>query len=57
MNPKVKKKLKYILKNHLKCDGIDGSVLNGVRQPIFYSFVHDKPPGCKVFSALETIHY
>ena len=42
---------------HLKCDAIDGSVVNGIRQPILYSFVLDKPSGYKVFSAPETIHY
>ena len=44
-------------KIHLKCDVIDGSVVNGLRQPIFYSFVLDKKPGYKVFSEPETIHY
>ena len=44
-------------KIHLKCDAIDGSVVNGVRQPILYSFVLDKPSGYKVFSEPETIHY
>ena len=44
-------------KIHLKCDVIDGSVVNGVRQPILYSFVLDKKPGYKVFSEPETIHY
>ena len=44
-------------KIHLKCDVIDGSVLNGVRQPILYSFVLDKFPGYKVFCKPETIHY
>ena len=44
-------------KNHLKCDCNDGSVLKGVRQPINDSFVLDKPPGFKVFSEPETIHY
>ena len=44
-------------KIHLKCDAIDGSVVNGVRQPILYSFVLDKPSGYKVFSKPETIHY
>ena len=36
-------------KIHLKCDIIDGSVVNGSRQPILYSFVLDKLPGYKVF--------
>ena len=43
-------------KIHLKCDVIDGSVQNGVRQPIF-SFVLDKPAGYKVFCEPETIHH
>ena len=44
-------------KIHLKCDCIDGSVVNGVRQPILFSFVLDKLPGYKVFCESETIHY
>ena len=44
-------------KIHLKCDVIDGSVVNGSRQPILYSFVLDKKPGYKVFSEPETRHY
>ena len=44
-------------KIYLKCDCIDGSVVNGMRQPILYSFVLDKLPGYKVFSEPETIHY
>ena len=44
-------------KIHLKCDAIDGSVVNGLRQPVLYSFVLDKLPGYKVFSEPETIHY
>ena len=40
----------------MKCDVIDGSVLNGARQPINYCFRLDKPPGHKVFSELETVH-
>ena len=44
-------------KIHLKCDVVDGSVLNGVRQPILYSFVLDKLPGYKGFCEPETIHY
>ena len=44
-------------KIHLKCDAIDGSVVDGVRQPILYSFVLDKPSGYKVFCEPETIHY
>ena len=44
-------------KIHLKCDVIDGSVVDGLRQPILYSFVLDKLPGYKIFSEPETIHY
>ena len=44
-------------KIHLKCDAINGSVVNGLRQPILYSFVLDKLPGYKVFSEPETLHY
>ena len=42
---------------HLKCDAINGSAVDGVRQPILYSFVLDKPSGYKVFCEPETIHY
>ena len=36
-------------KVHLKCDCIDGSVMNGVREPILYSFSLDQPPGHKIY--------
>ena len=49
--------LNTIDKIHLKCDCIDGSIQDGVRQPILYSFVLDKPAGYKVFCDPETIHY
>ena len=41
----------------MKCDCIDGSIQNGLRQPILYSFVLDKPSGYKIFCEPETIHY
>ena len=41
--------LNTIDKIHLKCDCIDGSIQNGVRKPILFSFVLDKPSGYKVF--------
>ena len=44
-------------KIHLKCDCIDGSIQDGVRQPILFSFILDKPSGYKVFCEPETIHY
>ena len=49
--------LNTINKIHLKCDIIDSSVANGIRQPILYSFVLHKNPGYKIFSEPETIHY
>ena len=44
-------------KIHLKCDCIDGSIQNGVRQPILFTFVLDKPSGYKIFCEPETILY
>ena len=44
-------------KIHLKCDCIDSSIQDGIRQTIFHSFVSDKPSGYKIFSEPETIHY
>ena len=32
-------------KTHLKCDVIDGSVVDGLRQPVLFSFVMDEPSG------------
>ena len=49
--------LNTIDKIHLKCDCIVGSIQDGVRQPILFSFVLDKPSGYKVFCEPETIHY
>ena len=49
--------LNTINKIHLKCDIIDGSVQDGVRQPIVFSFVLDKPSGYKIFCQPETIHF
>ena len=36
-------------KVHLKCDCIQGSILNGIRKPILYSFVLSSPPGHKIY--------
>ena len=38
-------KLRTVDKIHLNCDVFDGSVVNGVRQPIMFSFVLDTPSG------------
>ena len=40
-------------KNHLKTNVIDGSIVNGSRQPILYSFVLDKPSDYKFFVTLR----
>ena len=54
---KVILNLNTINKIHLKCDIIDGSIQDGLRQPILFSFVIDKPSGYKIFCQPETIHY
>ena len=36
-------------KVHLKCDCINGSILNGVREPILFSFGPSLPPRRKIF--------
>ena len=49
--------LNTIKKIHLKCDCSDGSIQDGVRQPMLFSFILDKPSGYKVFCEPETVHY
>ena len=36
-------------KVHLKCYCIDGSIVNGIREPILYSFALNSPPGHKLY--------
>ena len=36
-------------KIHLKCDFIQGSIVNGIREPILYSFALSSPPGHKIY--------
>ena len=48
--------LSTIDKTHLKCVVINGSIQNGLRQPILLSFVSDKKPGYRLFCEPETIH-
>ena len=36
-------------KVHIKADCVNGSIVNGVRQPILYSFALSSPPGHKIF--------
>ena len=35
-------------KIHLKCDCIQGSIMDGIREPILYSFALSSPPGFKI---------
>ena len=49
--------LNTIDKIHLKCDCIGGSIQDGVRKPILFCFVLDKPGGYKIFCKPETIYY
>ena len=36
-------------KIQLKCDCIQGSIVNGIREPILYSFALSSPPGHKIY--------
>ena len=36
-------------KIHLKCDCIQGSIVNSIREHILYSFALSSPPGRKIF--------
>ena len=36
-------------KIHLKCNCIQGSIANGIREPILYSFALSSPPGHKIY--------
>ena len=36
-------------KVHLKADCIQGSIVNGIREPILYSFALSTPPGHKIY--------
>ena len=48
--------LSTITKTHLKCDVNDGSAVKGKQEPIFFSFILNKPPGDKVFCEPQIIH-
>ena len=41
-------------KVHLKCDCIQGSIVNGFREPILYSFALSYPPGHKIYKESRT---
>ena len=36
-------------KIHLKCDCIQGSIVNGIREPILFSFALSSPPGHEIY--------
>ena len=38
-----------IHKIHLKCDCIQSSIVNDIREPILYSFALNSPPGHKIY--------
>ena len=40
-------------KFHLKCDCIQGSIINGKREPILFSFALSSPPGHKIYKKLR----
>ena len=42
---------------HLKCKNIDGSVVNGIREPIQFQFLLNISSGCKIICEPQTIHY
>ena len=44
-------------KVHLKCDCVDGSIVNGIRESILFSFNLSKPPGYKIIKEPTTILY
>ena len=47
-NEHISQKIKNLItkdKIHLKCDVIDGSVVNGIQDSVLFNFILDKPPG------------
>jgi len=44
-------------KVHLKTDCVDGSIVNGIRESILFSFNLSAPPGYKIFKEPTTILY
>ena len=42
---------------HLNCDCAQGSIVNGVSEPVLYSFLLDKPPGLKVHHTAKIKHF
>ena len=44
-------------KVHLKCDCVDGSIVNGIREQILFSFNLRAPPGYKIIKEPTTVLY
>ena len=44
-------------KVHLKCDCVDGSIVNGIREQILFSFNLSAPPGYKIIQEPTTVLY
>ena len=44
-------------KDHLKCDCVDGSIVNGIREQILFSFNLSAPPGYKIIKEPNIILY
>ena len=44
-------------KVHLKCDCVDGSIVNGIREQILFSFNLSAPPGYKIINRLDQIQF
>ena len=44
-------------KVHLKCDCVDGSIVNGIREQILFSFNLSAPPGYKIMKEPNIILY
>ena len=44
-------------KVHLKCDCVDGSIVNGIREQILFSFNLSAPPGYKIIKEPKIILY
>ena len=44
-------------KVHLKCDCVDGSIVNGIREQILFSFILSAPPGYKIIKEPNIILY
>ena len=49
--------ISIIDKVHLKCDCVDGSIVNGIREQLLFSFNLSAPPGYKIIKEPTTVLY